>query len=306
MPGASIADAYRRCRRLNRRYGRSYYLAARLLPAEKRPHVHALYAFTRLADEIVDAGGDETTLDRERRLKEWGEAMRAGLDGVGTNDPVLPAVLHTIQAYDLARDDFERFLESMVMDLTITAYPTYSDLLEYMEGSAAVIGTIMLPVLGVTAGCDLGTARESARELGLAFQLTNIIRDVVEDLARGRIYLPEEDLHRFGVTRTLLSDDAQRRQASAAVRALVRFECGRALAHYEAALAGLELLEPRSRVCIRAAFLLYGGILDEVGRARYDVMRARVCVPRRRRLASVLAAPFGRLFLRRFRGWRLR
>src|SRR5262245_36282098 len=111
QPG--LANAYERCRELNRRYGRSYYLATHLLPAGKRPHVHALYGFTRWADEIVDAIGDEPALERERRLKEWGEAFRAGLAGAPTSDPLLPAVLNTIQSYGLDLADFERFLESM-------------------------------------------------------------------------------------------------------------------------------------------------------------------------------------------------
>ena len=262
-PSGPLADAYERSRELNRHHGRSYYLATRLLPASKRPHVHALYGFTRWADEIVDA---PTGPDRERRLKEFAEAFRAG----STTDPLLPAVLDTIARYALDVDDFDRFLDSMSMDLTTTGYPTYTDLLEYMEGSAAVIGTMMLPILGVRPGGDPTVARASARELGLAFQLTNIIRDVAEDLDRGRVYLPEADLDRFGVSRTQLVREARRGVASAPVRALTRFECQRALGHYRAALPGLDLLEPRSRLCIRAAFLIYGGILDEVGRAGFE------------------------------------
>jgi 15-cis-phytoene synthase len=303
QPG--LANAYGRCRELNRRYGRSYYLATHLLPAAKRPHVYALYGFTRWADEIVDAIGDEPALERERRLKEWGESFRAGLEGAPTSDPLLPAVLNTIRAYGLDTADFERFLQSMTMDLSRTAYPTYGDLVEYMEGSAAVIGTMMLPILGVAPGGDARIARESARQLGLAFQLTNMIRDVAEDLARGRVYLPEADLDRFGVSRASLSADAHGGRASAPVRALVRFECARALRHYEAALPGLALLVPRSRICIRAAFLIYGGILDEIARAGYDVMRARARVPGHRRLAGLAAARTDRAFRRRLRGWRV-
>jgi phytoene synthase len=297
----SLAGAYDRSRELNRRYGRSYYLATKLLPAAKRPHVHALYGFTRWADEIVDAPG----VERERRLKEWSEAFRAGRVGAPVGDALLPAVLHTIQAYDLDPADFDRFLESMAMDLAITAYPTYDDLLDYMEGSAAVIGTMMLPILGVRPGGDRTVARESARQLGLAFQLTNMIRDLAEDLERGRVYLPERDLEHFGVDRGQLTLDARAGSASVPVRALVRFECARAVAHYRAALPGIAALQPRSRLCIRAAFLLYGGILDEIGRAGFDVMRSRARVPSRRRFAAVIAALTRRSFERRFRRWRV-
>ena len=129
----------------------------------------------------------------------------AGLHGAPVDDPLLPAVLHTIAVFDLDRDDFASFLKSMAMDLTVTAYPTYDHLLDYMEGSAAVIGTMMLPILGSS---DPVAAREPARQLGFAFQLTNFIRDVAEDLDRGRTYLPDEDLAKFGVTREELAEAA--------------------------------------------------------------------------------------------------
>ncbi len=283
------------CREINRQYGRSYFLATRLLPASKRPHVHALYGFTRWADEIVDAGVDEPAR-RERRLKEWGETFRAGLAGAPVGDRILPAVLHTIGSFGLNVADFDTFLGSMAMDLVVTGYATYEDLLRYMEGSAAVIGQMMLPILGVAPGADISDARQSARQLGLAFQLTNFIRDLREDLERDRVYLPEEDLARFGVDRSVLDRDVARRRASAAVRELVEYESHRALTHYAAAREGIELLEPRSRVCIRAAYLLYGEILEEIRRVGYDVMLTRVIVPRPRRVALVAVSTSARLF----------
>jgi phytoene synthase len=146
-----------------------------------------------------------------------------------------------------------------------------------MEGSAAVIGTLMAPIL---ESSDPPAAREHARQLGLAFQLTNFIRDVAEDLARGRVYLPAEDLERFGVRRADLAAD----QASPAVCELLAFEVTRARAHYRAAEPGIDLLAPSSRPCVRVAFDLYGGILDEVERAGYQILDRRVRVPPRRRL----------------------
>jgi phytoene synthase len=178
----------------------------------------------------------------------------------------------------------------MEMDLTVTSYETYGDLLTYMEGSSAVIGTMMVPILGLVPGADLAAARESARELGFAFQLTNFVRDVREDLCRGRVYLPVEHMERFGVTRATLTADAVRDDSSRGVRDLVQFECERALTHYGAALAGLPLLSPRSRICIRAAFLLYGGILDEIAHTGYNVMRGRAAVSPSRRARLVAKA----------------
>jgi 15-cis-phytoene synthase len=274
----TLGAAYERCRQLHARHGRTYYLATLLLPRWKRRHVHALYGFTRYADEIVD--DLDSTLDgagQAAALRAWGERFFAGLRGAPCDDPVLPAVLHTVRAFDLDVADFEKFLDSMAMDLHTDGYATYDDLLAYMEGSAAVIGTMMAPIL---ESADPPAAAEHARQLGLAFQLTNFIRDIGEDLDRGRVYLPAEDLERFGVGRA----DLAAAQASPAVTELLAFEIERARAHYRAAEPGIELLAPSSRPCIRVAFDLYGGILDEVERAGYQVLAARVRVPRHRRL----------------------
>jgi 15-cis-phytoene synthase len=276
-PG-TLSAAYERCRQLHARHGRTYYLATLLLPRWKRPHVHALYGFTRYADEIVDDLA--TTLDpagQAAALTAWGERFFAGLRGAPVQDPVLPAVLHTVRAFDLEVGDFEQFLESMAMDLTVAGYGTYAELRRYMEGSAAVIGTMLTPIL---ESSDPPRAREHARQLGLAFQLTNFIRDLAEDHARGRVYLPAEDLDRFGVRR----GDLAAGKAGPAVRVLRAFEVERARGHYRAAEPGIGLLAPSSRPCVRVAFDLYGGILDEVERAGYQVLDRRVAIPRHRRL----------------------
>jgi 15-cis-phytoene synthase len=298
------AEAYARSRAINREHGRSYYLATRLLPKRKRPHVHALYGFTRWADDIVDAPDGSTTEQRQARLEELGTAFLAGLAGSEVTDPLLPAVLHTIELYQLDLEDFDKFLRGMAMDLKVSSYATYDELLGYMEGSAAVVGTMMLPILGLVPGADSAVARESARQLGFAFQLTNFIRDVREDLERGRIYLPESDLESYGVSVRTLTADARAGRTSEPVKALIAYECRRALEHYAAAVAGLRLLEPRSRICIRAAYLLYGAILGEVARSGYDVMAGRVRVPRRRRAAILMAAGSERLFDAWTKRWR--
>ncbi|GIE96266.1 phytoene/squalene synthase family protein [Paractinoplanes rishiriensis] len=281
-----VAAAYQRCRALHKRHGRTYYLATRLLPAWKRRHVHALYGFTRYADEIVDQTEALPAAERAARLTAWSERFVAGLHGEPVDDPLLPAVLHTIAVFDLDVDDFDTFLRCMAMDLTITSYPAYDDLLGYMEGSAAVIGTMMLPILGSR---DPAAAREPARQLGLAFQLTNFIRDVAEDLERGRVYLPQEDLARFGLS------TADLRPGNPRIKPLISYEVSRARRHYRAAAPGIPLLEPASQACMRTAFELYGGILDEVEAAGYDVFARRATVPNRRRAAvavrSLLTRP---------------
>ncbi len=286
--------AYERCRDLHRRHGRTYYLATMLLPAWKRRHVHALYGFTRYADEIVDRMDGAPAAERAARLTAWGDEFLAGLHGKPVDDPLLPAVLHTIRVFDLDLGDFAKFLDSMAMDLTVREYKTYDDLLAYMEGSAAVIGTMMLPILETECPA---AAREPARQLGFAFQLTNYIRDVAEDLARGRLYLPLADLDAFGVSRADLEEAAAGRPPTAGIRGLIAYECGRAREHYALAEPGIDLLAPGSRACIRTARVLYGGILDEVARAGYDVFAGRAKVPNRRRIA-VAATQVGRALVR--------
>ncbi|MFU8872292.1 phytoene/squalene synthase family protein [Micromonospora sp. SL4-19] len=282
-----LTAAYDRCRELHRRHGRTYYLATRLLPAWKRRHVHALYGFTRYADEIVDRTDELPPAERGARLAEWSDRFVAGLHGEPVDDPLLPAVLHTIASFDLDRTDFTSFLGSMAMDLTVTSYPTYDDLLNYMDGSAAVIGTMMLPILGSS---DPAAAREPARQLGFAFQLTNFIRDVAEDLDRGRTYLPDEDLARFDVTRDELLAARAAGRATPTIRELIEYEVRRAQAHYATAAPGIPLLTPASQSCMRTAYALYGGILDEVAAQDYDVFARRAVVPRRRRMTVAVRA----------------
>ena len=279
----SLAASYAFCRDLHRTYGRTYYLATRLLPAWKRPHVHALYGFTRYTDDIVDRLDRGESTDPAALLHMWSARFLAALDGAPLRHLLFPAVLNTIRTFRLDRADFEAFLRSMEMDLTVTEYDTYDDLLEYMEGSAAAIGTMMLPILGAR---DLAAAREPARQLGLAFQLTNFIRDVGEDLDRGRIYLPLKDLAEFGVAPA----DLHARRATGPVRALIAFEVDRAREHYAKAAPGIPMLERSSQPCIRAAFRAYGAILDEIVRARYDVFARRATVPASHKLRVVAAS----------------
>jgi 15-cis-phytoene synthase len=269
----ALRDAYRECRRLTRRHGTTYYWATQVLPAARRPHVQALYGFCRHADEIVDAQDGASVARRRARLDNLWAALQAALAAGSTGPEAVPAVAavaHTAATFGIDPSCFDRFLRSMAMDLTVDSYRTWDDLCDYMDGSAAVIGEMMLPVLGA---CD-PRAVGPARDLGLAFQLTNFIRDVGEDLDRGRVYLPVEDLERFRV-------DVTARTVTPGWRALVRFETDRAGALYSSADEGIELLPAWSARSIRTARVLYARILDEIVANDYDVfsMRARVPEP---------------------------
>ena len=291
----AIAEAYVQCRRIHARHGRTYYLATQLLPRERRPHVWALYAFARVADEIVDGAG----AGDPRRLLGWGEHAMAALRSPAPPhprlEPVLAATWHTMRACELDPGLLEEFLASMAMDLTVTRYATWADLRGYMRGSAAVIGELMAPLLGA-GGAD---ALHRAGTLGEAFQLTNFIRDVAEDLGRGRIYLPQEDLERCGVTEAALVRAVRCGAPEPAVRSLVAFEVRRALALYEEARPGLALVDPAARPCLEAAFSLYRAILWQVVDHDFDVFAGRLSVPQRDRLLTagrvVTAAGVSRL-----------
>ncbi len=279
LDAAGITDpalraSYTACRELNAAHGKTYYLSTLLLPAHKRPYIHALYGFARYADEIVDDLASTLTVEQKAaELAGWGERFLRGED----DDVTLPAVHDTIRRWDIPIELFEAFLASMRMDLTVTSYRTYDDLMKYVYGSAAVIGLQVLPVLEPRSA----TAAAYAEDLGVAFQLSNFIRDVGEDLRRGRVYLPMEDLELFGVTVEQLNTGV----VNSAVRQLLAFQIARTRELYRAAEPGIRLLHPTSQDCIRTAFRLYGGILDEVERADYAVLGSRVRVGPARRIA---------------------
>ena len=194
MTDTELDAGYAECARLTRAHGTTYYWGTALLPAPQRRHVYAVYALCRLADDIVDADG-ATTGDAVATAAAL-EAFRAGFDAALGGEPpnaVLAAIAHTVHETGIDTECFDRFFGAMAMDLNVTSYATWDDLCGYMEGSAAVIGEMMLPVLEPLTP----EALEPARALGFAFQLTNFLRDVGEDLDRGRVYLPADDLARL-------------------------------------------------------------------------------------------------------------
>ncbi len=271
-----LREAYERCRRLNAAHGKTYYLATRLLPPAKRPYVWALYGFARHCDEFVDS----LTEPRPEELAAWGAAFLETFSGTAPDGPVAAAMFDTMRRWAIPRAHVEAFLESMQMDVAVTEYATYADLERYMYGSAAVIGLQMLPILEPLTP----EAGSRARALGEAFQMSNFIRDVGEDLRRGRIYLPQEDLETFGVTRQALA----RGSVTPMIRELLRFEIERTRGLYAFAEPGIAMLHPTSRDCVRTAFELYREILDAVERAGYQVLTQRLAVPMTRRLAVAL------------------
>ena len=285
LDAAGITDpalraSYEACRRLNASHGRTYYLSTLLLPAWKRPYVHALYGFARYADEIVDdLASTLTDAEKADWLVGWGAQFVKDVAAGGSEHAISKAVVDTVRRWEIPMHYIEAFLTSMQMDLTITEYDTFDDLMVYVYGSAAVIGLEMIPVLEPVVPREI--ADPYAADLGVAFQLSNFLRDVGEDLQRGRVYLPMESLRAFGVTREHLLHGV----VDGPVRRLLAFEVARNREIYRSAALGVRLLHPTSRPCIETALALYGGILDEIEKADYQVLTQRVSVSRRRRAA---------------------
>ncbi|MFI7082500.1 phytoene/squalene synthase family protein [Streptomyces anulatus] len=283
----ALRAAYTRCRALNARHGKTYFLATRLLPVDRRPAVHALYGFARRADDIVDdLGSTATPGDRARALLALEAQLETGRRGTRAAEPVIRALADTAGRYNIDHRHFTDFLSSMRSDLTVGGYASYEELGRYMHGSAAVIGLQMLPVLGTVVARD--EAAPHAAALGVAFQLTNFLRDVGEDLDRGRLYLPAELLAAHGADRERFEWSRSTGMPDARITDVLRAAAAHNRTVYRAALPGIAMLAPVSRPCIRTAFVLYSGILDAIEADGYAVLHRRAVVPRRRRAAVAL------------------
>ena len=288
LNAAGITDpklraSYAECKRLNSLHGKTYYLATLLLPASKRPFVHALYGFARYADEIVDdLASTLTAQEKAEVLRNWSSEVLRGLETGQSSDLVGRALIDTVQRFDIPHQHFIDFLHSMEMDLTVTEYQTFEDLYEYVYGSAAVIGLQMVPILGG----DTVNSLEAAKNLGVAFQLANFIRDVGEDLDRGRVYLPLQELAEHGVTRQML----EARKLTPEIISALKFQIARVRQLQKAAEPGIALLDKTSQPCIRAASELYCGIVDEVEKIDFQIFDKRAKTSTLRRIRVALPA----------------
>jgi len=292
LTAAGIVDptlraSYQECKRLNSIHGKTYYLATLLLPPAKRPHVHALYGFARYADEIVDDLASNLTLDEKAFvLKKWSNQVLSDIKSGSSNDPIAAALVDTTSRFKIPIAHFEAFLHSMNMDLSVRQYQTYEDLHEYVYGSAAVIGLQMVSVLGTISPDAVTSANEAAEKLGIAFQLANFIRDVGEDLDRGRVYLPMTELEAHGVNRQML----EARVTTPQIKSALKEQIQRVRRLQNESTAGIKLLTPGARQCIQAASQLYCGIVDEVEKIDYQIFTKRAKTSNWRRTKVALPA----------------
>ena len=297
----SLREAYRRCREINARAGKTFFSATRLLAPNQRPAVHALYGFARRADDILDDFDDARgNAQRAEQLQQLSTRLFNSLrenqpcDG----DPTLTAVVHTARKYDIGWELFDDFLASMRMDLTVTDYPDRAALERYMYGSAEVIGLQLLPILGTVGPRE--DAAPHAAALGKAFQLTNFLRDVDEDLRRGRVYLPSDELAAHGVDRELLTWCQSNKRIEPRVRRALAEQHAIARQVYTQAWPGIELLNPASRPCVTAALTLYSEILNRIEELDFEIFGQRASVGGVRRL-TVAGAGIARAWGARLR-----
>lgn len=276
-PSHALDDAYRHCDRFTRRHARHFYYAFLFMSPPKRRAIHAVYSFCQWADQCVDAQGDAAT--RRRRL----DALRRELDQLDrASDPILVALRDTLARFPIRPELLYHLLDGMEMDLGPADYLDFAELERYCWRVASVVGLMSIEIFGYRDD----RVREFAETLGLAMQLTNVARDVAEDGAEGRIYLPADERERFGVT----AQDIRERRFHPGFRALMEHACNRADALYDKAFAQLPASE---RASMRPALImaaLYRRLLVEIRRRDFNVLAGKVRYPLWRKLAIALDA----------------
>ena len=262
----AIDESYRRCTALARHAARNFYYSFWVLPADKRRAMCALYAFFRHTDDLGDC--DRPTAERRTALANWRSDLRRAIDGA-TDDPLLPAVVDAVRRYAIPVEYLETAVDGVESDLDRSRFATVAELEHYCYQVASVVGLACIHVWGFDPRPE---AYEAARRCGLAFQLTNILRDVREDAEHGRVYLPAEDLDRFGLT----AEDVASPQPNARVLELIRCEAERAEEHYRAACGLFAYLSPDGRRTYGAMYDIYHALLVKIRDRGGDVFSSRV------------------------------
>ena len=265
MPdAAALAASYEHCRHVARSAARNFYYGFRLLPRPKHEALCALYAFMRWVDDISDAQGDPAA--KQRGLDAARDVLRQTLAGDYRGNLILPAFHRTLETYRIPPRYIEELIAGAEMDLTVAAYPTFDRLREYCYRVAGTVGQCCVHVFGASDPHSL----DLAERLGLAFQLTNILRDVAQDFAMGRVYLPQEDFERFHCRPEELAAPP-----APALREMLRFEADRAWRFYGEGAELLSIIPEDSRAALWALGRIYSGILDKIEARAYDVQSSR-------------------------------
>ena len=275
----SLADSYRHCEQVARKEAGNFYHAFRVLPRGQRQGMCALYAFLRLTDDLSD--GFDPTATKRKLLANWRQQFERSLTGDYTHS-IHPAFHHTIQTYGIPTQYVHDVIDGVEMDLDTASYTTFADLYRYCYRVASAVGLACIHIWGFTDD----RAKEYAEKAGIAFQLTNILRDLGEDAARGRIYLPAEDLDRFDYAAWKLTH----KQRDDHFRSLMRFQVERARSYYESSRPLAALLPSPGRAVFQVMTRTYRGLLDAIEMRDYDVFSSRVRLSQWRKLGLVLQA----------------
>lgn len=262
-------ESYRYAEKITRARAKNFYYAFWFLPPERRRSIFAVYTFSRRADDAVDSAGTEEA-DATRARHEL-DFLRSFLGATPPDDPLVPALKDTMERYSIPPAPFDELLLGMEMDLVKKSYETFDELFDYCYRAASVIGLISIEIFGYQGR----EAPDLAVKLGVAMQLTNILRDVEEDKARGRIYLPREDMDRFGYS----EKDLLRGVVDERFRSLMDFEVKRARGFFKEAEPLFRLIEPESRYCPVLLMRFYSRILERIEAQRYDVIHRRPSLP---------------------------
>lgn len=272
-----LQEGIRGCKAITRRYGTSYYFATQFFPREVRDGIYAAYAFARIPDEIVDGRTKTSREETVRLLEDWRGRWRSATAAGGNDEPVMNSIVHHFAKFEIPSEYGEAFLRSMFMDEERSRYGNYAELEEYMYGSAGVIGLMVTRIVGYSDE----RAFHHAVKLGYAFQLTNFLRDILEDYEElGRVYLPQDEMRLFGVS----DDDIAFGNYDGRFVEFMKFQIARNRQVYREALPGISMLARRGRLAVRVSYVLYSAILKEIERANYNVYKGRVRTNGRQKL----------------------
>lgn len=290
-----LAASYDFCRTTAAAQARNFYFGIRVLPKPKRDALCAVYAFMRRTDDYSD---DDEVVDKSASLARWRATVAAALnhdpsayeraEQAGESDVLLPAFLDAVERYRIPHSYFHELIDGMEMDLALNTYETFEDLYRYCYRVASIVGLVCIHVFGFSEA----RAKQLAEWNGIAFQLTNILRDLREDAERSRVYLPLEDLHRFGFAdaETFVREGIAHGPAERRFVELMKFECDRAHEYYRKAAPLLDLIEPDSRAALWAMTTIYRTLLERIAASGYEVVTRRVSVPKPRKFAVLATA----------------
>lgn len=279
----TLQKSYAFCENVARRQAKNFYYSFLLLDPDRRKAMCAIYAFMRYCDDLSDAEG---VADRAGSIALWRADLEAAFRGEAPSHPIWPAFIDTVTRYRIPENYFFEMIEGVSSDLEPRRIQRFAELYDYCYHVASVVGLTIIHIFGF----DSPEALKLAEKCGVAFQLTNVLRDVREDALNQRVYLPEEDLERFQVTAKELGDS----EPSPRLKKLLEFEAGRARQYYRESAPLVEMIHKESRASLRALIGIYSRLLERIVASDYDVLARRIRVPTWEKVGILLKSRFSR------------